>query len=281
MYATVLRSLDLKPGLSFLNIGSGSGYLSCLASCFLGKYGINHGVEICKELVEFSKSSIDQWLTKQFPGSKSFDLISIVQGNCFDIDLKHSSNSCRYDRIYVGAACPVNNKEFFFHLLSEGGILVLPILEKGQLVQIKKIKENIFVTKFLSHVHFSSLIETEGKFEFNDNLISENIESEDFNLISNKNVTYYNAELIPKYYEKDMKSSVHLPKVYWGPSKDSNLKFPFEFKKVVRLFVFCSGRSNNASSLHHQAKINQTKPCISACQIPQHIWFYILSFCSR
>lgn len=39
----VVSSLDLQPGMSFLNVGSGTGYLSTVAGCLLGGTGINHG----------------------------------------------------------------------------------------------------------------------------------------------------------------------------------------------------------------------------------------------
>ena len=45
VYGSALEALDLKPGLSFLNIGSGTGYLSALVSTIIGPQALNMGIE--------------------------------------------------------------------------------------------------------------------------------------------------------------------------------------------------------------------------------------------
>ena len=61
IYVTVLVALDLNQGQAFLNIGSGSGYLSCIASCLLGEGGVSHGIDINEEVISHSKKCCSEW----------------------------------------------------------------------------------------------------------------------------------------------------------------------------------------------------------------------------
>lgn len=60
MYASCLSELELKPSLSFLNVGSGSGYVSSIAACVLGAYGINHGIELNQSAVNHAKRCFNE-----------------------------------------------------------------------------------------------------------------------------------------------------------------------------------------------------------------------------
>lgn len=66
MYVTVLSNLELRRGQAFLNIGSGSGYLSCLAACLLGEGGLSHGIDINQDVVAHSQVSFQLFVCCQY-----------------------------------------------------------------------------------------------------------------------------------------------------------------------------------------------------------------------
>ncbi|CAM9680233.1 unnamed protein product [Phaeothamnion confervicola] len=69
MYATALDALDLHPGLSFLNIGSGTGYFNSVVAAVTGADAINHGVEIHADVLEHARrcniAHVRRWLASR------------------------------------------------------------------------------------------------------------------------------------------------------------------------------------------------------------------------
>lgn len=132
IYCKVLEGLDIKEGLSFLNIGSGTGYLSTLVGLLIGANGTNHGVEICENVVQFSKSKLKNFLDDVMPkifGMEFCEPIFVVgDGFCM--------NPCyrQYDRVYCGAAVDTQYEDYIKSLVKVGGILVMPFQDTLQKV---------------------------------------------------------------------------------------------------------------------------------------------------
>jgi len=136
IYVTAAQALDLEEGLSFLNIGSGSGYFSAIVSTILGPTAISHGVEIRSNLVEFSRRATQNFLDTPLSSSSSSSSSSNNRGDDDDDEeeedtrkRRRRTSSCssqssvcaetrffegdifklnmerniKYDRIYVGA----------------------------------------------------------------------------------------------------------------------------------------------------------------------------------
>lgn len=61
IYSEVMEGLCLEPGLSFLNLGSGTGYLSTMVGLILGTYGVNHGIEYHSDVVQYANKKLDEF----------------------------------------------------------------------------------------------------------------------------------------------------------------------------------------------------------------------------
>ena len=117
IYAAAAEALDLRPRLSFLNAGSGSGYFSALAAELIGPDAVHHCVERCPALAARCRRVL----------RASFEATCgrvVVHGaSCFAVD---AARSMRFDRIYVGAGARARDVPFFAELLKPGGVLVGP-----------------------------------------------------------------------------------------------------------------------------------------------------------
>lgn len=115
-------NFSFSPGLSFLNIGSGTGYFSCAAGYILQAQGINHGIELHEDLVQFAEERVQEYL--QFCPVIAQDICQpkFLAGNCFRLD----PSLCSYDRVYCGAACPISKVAFIVAFTKVGGFAIIP-----------------------------------------------------------------------------------------------------------------------------------------------------------
>lgn len=140
MNAAAIEALSLVPhsSLSFLNVGSGTGYMSCIVAEILGPNSLHVGVELHDDVILHCKESVARWKTnshvnEEKDGRFVFHFeeddiadIQIFKGNGLTISTSHGEGVVGFDRIYVGAAVSRADLANITSLLSPGGILVGP-----------------------------------------------------------------------------------------------------------------------------------------------------------
>lgn len=151
IYASVLENLDLRKGMSFLNIGSGTGYLSAMVGFILGKTGTNHGVELYENIVEFAIERIVEMQNSKEASAFEWCIPTFFVGNAFQIKTENL-----YDRIYCGALVPESHRAYFCSFLKIGGVLIMPY--GHALHRIVRKSDREFSTRDVSAVTFSHLI---------------------------------------------------------------------------------------------------------------------------
>lgn len=109
--------------MSFLNVGSGTGYMNCIVAVILGPYSTNYGVEIHKDVLDHCEGAIARWKAMYHDKLPHFQLI---HGNALNISMNEGESLVGFDRIYVGASISRNNLSALTSLLKPGGILVGP-----------------------------------------------------------------------------------------------------------------------------------------------------------
>ncbi|XP_063531464.1 uncharacterized protein LOC134742343 [Cydia strobilella] len=152
IYSEVMEGLELSAGLSFLNVGSGTGYLSTLVGLILGSSGISHGVEVHPTVIEYANKRLGQFIENS-PVLDEFDFCDpkYYQGNGLCI----APLGAPYDRVYCGAGCPEEYQNYFKQLIKVGGILVMPL--NDNLVQVKRVGESEWTSRSVLNVSFATL----------------------------------------------------------------------------------------------------------------------------
>ncbi|XP_076291369.1 protein-L-isoaspartate O-methyltransferase domain-containing protein 1 [Lasioglossum baleicum] len=152
VYCEVIEKLCLQPGQSFLNIGSGTGYLNTVAGLLLTHRGINHGIELKDNCIKYANERLEQFMKKS-PALDEFDFCEprFIQGNCLNV-----VQDRQYDRVYCGAECPETNHAFIKQFVCIGGILVMPA--QNFLRQYIRLNEKSFLMYNILPVSFAQLV---------------------------------------------------------------------------------------------------------------------------
>lgn len=139
-HAQVLGFLEqhLKPGMTALDVGSGSGYLVAVMAHLVGSSGSTTGVDIVPELVAFSQENLQRSLPKAL-----HEKTLIVQSD--GKSMPPQVESQQFDCVHVGVAVPSKAEaEHFLDYVKPGGGLLIPL---GQAHSEQKL---VKMTKHLS-----------------------------------------------------------------------------------------------------------------------------------
>ncbi|XP_043252167.1 protein-L-isoaspartate O-methyltransferase domain-containing protein 1-like isoform X2 [Colletes gigas] len=152
VYSKVMEGLCLKPGLSFLNIGSGTGYLSTMAGLILNQHGTNHGIELYEDCLKYAYERLEEFKQKSL-ALDEFDFCEplFVQGNCLNVIPDR-----QYDRVYCGAACPESHIANIKQFVRIGGILVIPF--EDDLLCVHRMNEDTWWQSTMIPVSFETLV---------------------------------------------------------------------------------------------------------------------------
>jgi len=128
MVAIMMESLDLSPGLRFLEIGSGSGYNAALVAEVVGRKGEVVTVERIKALADFAEENLDR---------NGYEWVKVVVS---DGSLGYGEGA-PWDRILVTACAPEVPKPLA-EQLGVGGKLGAPV-GKGSMFQVWTVAEKL------------------------------------------------------------------------------------------------------------------------------------------
>lgn len=126
IYSEVIEALEIEAGNSFLNIGSGTGYLSTMIGLLVGAYGVNHNIEIHADVIEYSKARLNEFIKTSIQFDNfNFCPPKFVHANFLNINI--NEDTFLYDRIYVGTGVTQDQVDFIKSLLKINGVLVMPL----------------------------------------------------------------------------------------------------------------------------------------------------------
>lgn len=259
IYGSALEALDLVPdsSTSFLNVGSGTGYISCVVAHILGPNSLNYGVELHSDVVEHCLKCVSKWrpnTVQEKDGVSTIHFnddtpdIQIIKGNGLNIQKDRGECIAGFDRIYIGASIDKDELTSLTEMLSPGGILVGPV--DDELVKVMRVGNVGLETEADQSVGSSSELSQ----EYTSQILS--------------GVRF--APLIPSPIK------TLIPSHEWSPSLQTG--YPSEYKQATMQLMLCS----SSELVQPPPKIlSREERFNAAAMLPKSIWFHILSYTHR
>src|SRR3989344_2667068 len=153
--AFMLHHAELKQGISVVEIGTGSGWSSCLAAELVRPSKVI-SLEIIGDLAEFANKNIEKVSKSENISFKNLEIINSDGSLIF-------KKGKKFDRILFTAACPRIHPHFI-EQLNDKGILIAPFGSAGSQQMIKIIKSGEIITE--KNLGFFSFVPLTGKYGF-------------------------------------------------------------------------------------------------------------------
>lgn len=133
----MLEKLELKKGLTVLEIGFGSGWVTALMAEIIGEKGKIDSFEISEDIYNFGATNLEKY---------DFKNISLHHGSAAE----HLKIGKKYDRIISGAALGGNVK-LIRDSLNVGGVAVVP-LQNNSIHKITRTKDDFVKENYYGFV---------------------------------------------------------------------------------------------------------------------------------
>jgi len=261
IYGSAIEALDLIPNsaLSFLNIGSGTGYISCVVAEILGPDSLNYGIELHDDVIEHCKTSIAKWrpaTVQDANGGSTFRFVNattdihIIKGNGLNIVKSMGEGVVGFDRIYIGAAVDKEDLANIIELLSPGGILVGPVDDE----LVKVVRDGVIARRLEEDMEVGDEDLSDLNEEFTSQILS--------------GVRFAPLAMSPVI-------NTVIPSNVWRPSNQRS--YPSEFKRATMQLLMCSN-----SDLVQPIRLPSEDERVNASALlPRTIWLEILSYTHR